>query len=242
MLIHLLRPLVRAFAVLLITLLPAALSAQVAPAAAGGPPYAAWAIFGGYSLLVPHTIVTGQVMTPDDCKGSRHSLVTLAADGLWNCPVGMEAMLHGSDESLTREFSGRLGVQLDAAQHDVYYNDPRSLESNSGIWTIQAGPVFRFERRIWTPWLHLLAGGGEMHGPDHQNYTPGFTATGGGGLDIATPWLHHHLSVRILEADYEYMRVRYGSAHPSSDGWQAGGVANMVKSIRFATGLVLHIR
>ena len=230
------------FALLLFALMPAAIAAQAAPEAAGGRPAARWDFFGGYSYLAPNTVVTGQVEVKADCKGSRSSSAVLAENGLWDCPVGMEAEVHGSIESVTREFNNRAGIQVEAAQHDVFYNDPHSLESNTGIWTLQAGPVYRFRGDKIVPWIHGLMGGGEMQGPAHQNYTPGFTLTGGGGLDLATPWMSHRIAIRVVEADYEYMRVRYGAAHMAPYGWQPGGTANMAKGFRLAAGIVFHSR
>jgi hypothetical protein len=154
----------------------------------------------------------------------------------------MEAEVHGSVESITRELNSKVGIQVEAAQHDIYYFDPKSLESNSGIWTVQAGPVYRFGGDKWMPWIHGLAGGGAMQGPDHQNYTPGFTLTGGVGLDLKTGWMDHRVAIRLVEADYEYMRVRYGAAHSSPNGWQPGGIANMADGFRLAAGIVFRSR
>jgi hypothetical protein len=232
----------RGLTVLLVALIPAAISAQVAPEAAGGHSHTEWDIFLGYSYLAPNTVVTGEVKTQANCQGSRSSSATPVGNGLWNCPVGMEAEEHGSVESITREFNSRVGIQIEAAQHDIYYFDPKSLESNSGIWTIQAGPVYRFRGDRMVPWIHGLMGGGEMQGPDHQNYTPGFTLTGGGGLDLKTPWMSRRLAIRLAEADYEYMRVRYGAPHLAPYGWQPGGIANMAKGFRLSAGIVFHTR
>jgi hypothetical protein len=214
----------------------------VAPAARGGISNGSpWEFFLGYSYLAPNDVVTGQVQAKADCISSRPASVTLAADGLWNCPIGFDAEEHGSIESVTRYFGGRLGVQIEAAQHDLYYNDHTGIISNSGMYTAQAGPVYRLRVSKWTPWVHALAGGGELQGPHHQNYTPGFTFTLGGGLDYGTPWLNHRLAIRVGEADYEYMHVNYGAAHPSSFYWQDGGVADINKGFRLAAGLVFHV-
>jgi len=238
---HVLRSIKRVRILLLLVMIPVAASAQVAPEATGGHTFGNWEFFVGYSYLAPNTVVTGQVKSQSDCIGSRRSSASLASNGLWNCPVSMEAEAVGSVESITRDLNGRVGVQIEAAQHDVYYNDPKSLVSNSGIWTVQAGPVYRFTGDKWTPWIHGLAGGGAMQGPDHQNYTPGFTVTGGGGVDLKTHWMDRRISIRLVEADYEYMRVRYGSAH-ASYGWQPGGIANMADGFRVSAGIVFRTR
>jgi hypothetical protein len=239
---HVLRSVKRIHNLLLMVMIPLAASAQVTPEAAGGHSFGKWEIFAGYSYLAPNTVVTGQVKTQTNCFGSRRSAGTPALNGLWNCPVGMEAEVHGSVESITRELNSKVGIQIEAAQHDIYYFDPKSLESNSGIWTVQAGPVYRFAADKWMPWIHGLAGGGEMQGPNHQNYTPGFTLTGGAGLDLRTHLMDHRVSIRVVEADYEYMRVRYGAAHSSPGGWQPGGIANMAKGFRLAAGIVFQSR
>jgi len=231
----------RALVPLLMGMIPVASAAQVVPAARGGTfRGSSWEFFFGYSYLAPNDVVTGQVKAKTDCYGSRVALVTLAPDGLWNCPVGFDAEEHGSIESITRYFNSRLGVQIEAAQHDLYYNDPTAMISNSGMYTAQAGPVYRLPLSKWTPWIHGLAGGGEVQGPHHQNYTPGFTFTLGGGVDFDTPWMNHRLAVRLGEADYEYMHVNYGPAHPSTVGWQDGGVVDINKGFRLAGGVVFH--
>jgi hypothetical protein len=232
----------RAHNLLLLVMIPLAASAQVVPTASGGNTIGKWELFGGYSYLAPATVVTGQVRSQADCIGSRRSSATLAANGLWNCPVGMEAEMHGSIESITRKLTGRMGIQIEGAQHDIYYNDPKSLQSNTGIWTVQAGPVYRFAGDRFMPWIHVLAGGGEMQGPNHQNYTPGFTMTGGGGVDLRTRWMDHRIAIRLAEADYEYMRVDYGKAHLSTHGWQPGGLANMTDGLRLSAGIVFRFR
>lgn len=232
----------RGLAALPLIFVPAVLAAQVVPSALGGPEITRWSFFVGYSDLTPNTIVVGQVQTKADCTGSRRSSATQASNGLWNCPLGMEAEWHGMVESVTRRFSSRWGVQIDAAQHDIFYYDPKSLTSNSGIMTVQAGPVYRVHGDKWVTWVHGLAGGGVMQGPDHQNYTPGLTFTGGGGLDVKTHWMGGRIAVRLADADYEYMRVNYGAAHSSHIGWQPGGIADMSKGVRLSAGLVYHPR
>ena len=36
--------------------------------------------------------------------------------------------------------------------------------------------------------------------------------TAGGGMDYETPWLNHHLAIRLFQADYEYMHADWGQA------------------------------
>lgn len=239
--IRLLKIVNRALTPLLLTTVPVAAASQVAPAGRGGISNgSAWEFFFGYSYFAPNDVVIGQVKAKANCYGSRASSATLGANGLWNCPVGFDSEEHGSIESVTRYFNCRLGVQIDAAQHDLYYYDPTSRTSNSGMYTVQTGPVYRLPISKWTPWAHGLAGGGELQGPQHQKYTPGFTFTLGGGLDYETPWLNHRLAIRLGEADYEYMHVNYGTAHPSNFYWQEGGVADINKGFRLSGGVVFR--
>jgi hypothetical protein len=44
----------------------------------------------------------------------------------------------------------------------------------------------------------------------------------------------------MIEADYEFVDVRYGMAHGTPYGWQAGGTAQL-EGIRLAAGVVYHI-
>jgi hypothetical protein len=57
--------------------------------------------------------------------------------------------------------------------------------------------------------------------------------TMGGGLDIQTPWFHHHLSYRIIQADDEIIHMNYGPT-------VSEGIINL-NALRLDTGLILHL-
>src|SRR5208337_2468309 len=115
-----------------------------------------------------------------------------------------------------RFFNKNVGWQVDAGFHDRFYDDTTGYgeggDSNTGLVTVQTGPIYRWPGDV-TPWIHFLAGGVSFEGPYHQGYTPGVTFTIGGGADYQTPWFNRHLALRLFEADYEYIHVDHGLPH-----------------------------
>jgi len=71
-----------------------------------------------------------------------------------------------------------------------------------------------------------------VDGPSHNPFTWGPNVTAGGGLDVETGALHGHLAIRLVQADYEYMHVNFGSG-------SFGGIAN-VSAARVSAGVVFH--
>ncbi len=204
--------------------IPLALGAQAAPASAkttalNSP--SKWDLFGGYSFFDPNSHVDGtsQIGQKD--------------------PINFATEKIGSVESLTRYLNDHWGFQIDSGQHDRYIDSKWSTTgSNSGIFTVQAGVVYRWpgQGKV-TPWIHALGGGGQLEGPDHQGYTPGYTFTAGGGVDYK---LAPHWALRG-EGDYEFMHVDFGIPHHSAEnGWQPGGIANL-EGIRAVAGVVYSI-
>ncbi|MGA3081887.1 MAG: hypothetical protein ABSD44_10955 [Terracidiphilus sp.] len=211
--------------------IPVALGAQdsakpAAKAHAGDSP-SKWDIFAGYSFMAPNAKVYGWNEGPGGTVGAYQT------NG-----VSFLTEKIGSAESATRFFNDRWGVQIDSGQHDVIVA-PASY-SNSGLFTVQGGLVRRWVGYgKWTPFMHVLGGGADLHGPDHQGYTPGWTTTVGAGLDYS---LNQHWSIRAVQADYEFVDVRFGAAHMggSQEGWQPGGTAEL-EGIRLSAGVVYHI-
>jgi outer membrane protein OmpA-like peptidoglycan-associated protein len=201
-------------------------SAKPAAKAATAATASKWDIFLGYSYLKPSYTVNG----------------TLSNGTVLGTPIESEKV--GTVESVARYFNENVGWEINAGQHDVYRNTgPGSTgSSNTGLYTVQTGPIFRYPMASGlTPWGHALVGGISMEGPNHQNYTPGVTYTIGGGLDVNTPLFNHHLAIRLVEADYEYLHVDYGPAHlASGETYQVGGRVN-ANSLRLASGVVYHI-
>jgi len=217
----------RAIVFAFVLLIPITLAAQVTAKPTGKAPVndsaSKWDIFVGYSFLAPNATVEGYLSNGK-------------ADGPTQNGVSIMTQKLGSVESLTRYFNRNFGLQFDSGQHDIY-NSSTNGTSNSGMYTVQAGGIYRWPGSQMTPWVHILGGGGELSGPDQQYYTPGWTTTFGGGLDYE---LNRHWAIRMIEADYEFVDVRYGQAHSSVNGWQPGGTAQL-EGIRLAAGLVYHI-
>jgi hypothetical protein len=76
----------------------------------------------------------------------------------------------------------------------------------------------------------------------YHDYTWGQAATGGGGFDRETPWLNHHLSIRVLQVDYTHLQCLYPEDGKIGGytGMLSGGPAN-VNTYRLSAGLVYHL-
>ncbi len=172
-----------------------------------------WDIFAGYSYLAP--------------KGTVNAL---QPDGVTTLPFTFKASDAGIIASGARYFNKYVGVQLEGSTHDTMKN---SSSSNSGITTIQGGLIFRFPTEEITPFIHGLAGGSYIGGPDHQPYTWGPSLTAGGGMDYETPFFNHRLAIRLFQADFQYMHANWGPG-------VYGGRANLDVA-RLSTGLVYHV-
>ncbi len=185
-------------ALVCVVLAPVALKAQdsakpAAKAAVGDSP-SRWDIFAGYSFFWPKGSVTG---TTIDGNSTTSSYKTNRV---------------GTTESLSYFFNNNLGWQVDSGQHDRYIDTggANTGYSNSGILSLQTGPVYRWPGEQITPFVHAMMGVAEVEGPDHQPYKWGPTLTAGGGFDYHTPWFNHRLSLRLIQADYEYIHANFG--------------------------------
>lgn len=170
-------------------------------------------IFLGYSYLAPHATVKTQLWS-----GSMYydKLASINA---------------GAIGSVAYYFNKYLGGQLEIESSPDGPND--------GVATIQAGMIARYPMAGMTPFVHALAGGAMIGGPNAEMYTAhsytwGPALTVGGGLDYGLPFFNHHLSLRLFQADYEYMHVNYGPEKI----W--GGRVNS-NTARLSTGLVFHL-
>ena len=220
-----LKSLVRIFALVCAVFVPFALTAQAqdapkqaAKAAVNDSP-SRWDIFAGYSFFWPKGTVVG---TPS----------------VINPPTGTNSYKTnrvGTTESLSYYFNRNLGWQLDSGQHDRYYDSGSGNKgiSNSGILSFQTGPVYRFPGEQITPFIHGLVGFAEVGGPQHQPYKWGPTLTAGFGFDYK---LTHRLSIRLIQADYEYIHANFGPGN----NFEPGGRAN-INAMRLSAGLVFHI-
>ena len=218
-----LKSLVRILALVCVVLVPAALAAQAqdapkpaAKAAVSDSP-SRWDIFAGYSFFWPKGTVVGNPNSP--------------AAGINSYKPNRV----GTTESLSYYFNKNLGWQFDSGQHDRYYNPGNSNMgiSNSGILSVQTGPVYRFPGDRVTPFVHGLVGFAEVEGPQHQPYKWGPTLTAGFGFDLK---LTHSISWRMVQADYEYIHTDFGPG----DNTQPGGRAN-INAMRLSSGIVFRI-
>ena len=177
---------------------PTLLSAQSSPAAKGsteGSP-SRWDIFVGYSYLAPSGTVSTTV---------PRGPVTASYDA-----VNVGGLFSGA-----YFFNKNIGVQAEFAIHEwgeeVDGTNIGTHGNDDGFMTVGGGLIARFPVGNITPFVHALVDGQRVDGPYHQAATwgPGYTA--GGGMDYETPWLNHHLAIRLFQADYEYMHADFGT-------------------------------
>jgi hypothetical protein len=154
-------------------------------------------VFLGYSYLAPNGWV----------NGSKYASVNLGAIG-----------------SGAYYFSKNLGFEAGLASHPDGPGD--------GFTTINAGPIARFPLEDGlTPFIHALVGTTRIGGPNYVGYYSdgagpinfvnpyrwGTSLTAGGGMDFPLPIMHHKLSWRVFQADYQYMHVSFGPANNFTD-------------------------
>jgi outer membrane protein OmpA-like peptidoglycan-associated protein len=132
-------------------------------------------------------------------------------------------------------FNKNVGVQAELGIHEwgapVTDTNVGAHGNNDGFLTGAGGIIFRYPMDKITPFAHVVGGAAKIDGPYHNPFTWGPNVTAGGGLDYETPYFNHHLAIRLVQADYEYMHVDFGSAYGGSAG---------INSVRLSTGLVFH--
>jgi outer membrane protein OmpA-like peptidoglycan-associated protein len=176
-------------------------------------------IFAGYSYLAPH----GNV------NGFKYNSVNAGA-------IGSGAYF----------FNKLLGAEASLASHPDGNGD--------GFTTINAGPIVRYPMADMTPFAHFLVGTTRIGGPNYNTfdinnnpihmvnpYRWGTSLTAGGGLDYPLPFFQHHVSLRLFQADYQYMHASFGppNSNPPSGNIE-GGRAN-INAAQLSTGLVYHL-
>jgi hypothetical protein len=185
-------------------------------------------IFLGYSYFAPH--------------GSVHN--SPVPIGLLHYDSSDYGAITSGSYFLTRYF----GFTAEYADH--------SLGKNDSFRTAEGGVVFRYPMGDITPFIHGLAGGVKVGGPNDpgqpactQNpcqpgtdilvepYTWGPGLEVGGGVDYNTPWFNHHLAIRLVQADYDYIHADFGAGDLPA-GNQVGGRVN-VDAAQLSAGLVL---
>jgi hypothetical protein len=217
-----LRILSRVFVLACLAALPATLAAQAtatAPAqgSSEGSP-SRWDIFAGYSYLAPH----GTVVTPTPAGPVTANYDAVNVGGLFSGAYFFNRFVGAQIEYGLHEWGDASG----SSNIGTHGND-------DGFQTISAGLIARFPAGNITPFVHAMVGAADVNGPyfNPPHWGPGLTA--GGGLDYETPWLNHHLAIRLFQADYEYMHSDFGPGY-------SGGRAN-INAARLSGGVVLHI-
>ena len=215
---HVLKSMSRVIALACTGLIPVAMAAQdaakPAPKASAQDGPSKWDIFLGYSYLAPHGTVTRSQNGPS---------------------LSYNSIDWGGIVSVARYFNNYVGLQIEGDEHMesedwLTHVNTSSTNSNDDFSGGSAGIIFRYPTADITPFVHALVGG-EHVGSVEQDETWGAVVTAGGGLDYATPFFHHHLALRIFQADYQY----------SHDNFPPPGTRGNFNMARLSTGLVYHI-
>jgi hypothetical protein len=135
----------------------------------------------------------------------------------------------GAVVSAAGYFNRYFGVQ---AEGSFFPSGP-----NDCVFTAQAGPIFRYQKNRFVPFVHVLGGGAKVGGPIFQPCTWGWGITSGAGLDYILPAFNNRIAIRPIQADFYYSHVDYG---PPSPGLVAGGTGD-VFAYRLSAGIVLRL-
>ncbi len=200
----------------------ASLSAQTAPStpAPVGPNPSRVDIFTGYSYFGAH----GQIKP----AGIQYSSINYGA-------VGSGAYY----------FNKYVGAEVELFAHPSGVND--------GLYSAHGGLIVRAPMQNFTLFAHGLAGAARLGGPNsgtdvngyetinayHEPYMNGPSLIAGGGMDYDLPFLNHRFSLRLFEADYQYIHEDYGFAVPVPTAGVLGGRANL-SGVDLNTGIVTH--
>lgn len=205
-------------------------------------------IFAGYSYLAPNgTVQVPQPYTPPPApipqtptsyKGFAANAVP-SQTGAPVVPYSYDAVDVGGLFSGAYFFNRHVGAQIEYAEHNWGTQSSNGSNigthgNNDGFQTLGGGLIARFPMSDHiTPFVHGLVDLERVGGPDFNPYRWGPGLTVGGGMDIETPWMNHHLALRLFQADYEYMHANFGPG-------TYGGRAN-INAARLSTGIVFHI-
>jgi outer membrane protein OmpA-like peptidoglycan-associated protein len=154
-------------------------------------------------------------------------------------PAGIDysSINEGAIGSVAYYFNKYVGAQVEFAAHPDGMND--------GLYTGSAGPIFRAPMDNFTLFAHGLVGGANLGGPNsdaggyHNPYTWGPTLTVGGGMDYDLPFADHRFSLRLFQADYQYIHASFGPYTAPPTGGAIGGRANVGAAV-LSTGIVVH--
>jgi outer membrane protein OmpA-like peptidoglycan-associated protein len=145
-----------------------------------------------------------------------------------------DAVNVGGIVGISRFLNHYVGIQGELGIHEYGVqqtgNATGSTGNDDGFTTVAGGLILRAPSGNWTPFAHGLFGGALVSGPFHNPNTWGPDVTVGGGLDYETPLLNHHLAIRLVQADYEYMHVDFGG------NWNTANI----NAVRLSAGVVFH--
>jgi outer membrane protein OmpA-like peptidoglycan-associated protein len=136
-------------------------------------------------------------------------------------------------------FNKYVGAEVEGFNHPSGVND--------GLSSYSAGLIVRAPMQNFTVFAHGLAGGARLGGPnnedpasvEHEPYRWGPTLTAGGGMDYDLPFLNNKFSLRLFEADYQYVHADYGPYVGIPTGGVLGGRANL-SGVDLSAGIVAH--
>lgn len=137
----------------------------------------------------------------------------------------------GAVVSASEYFSRHYGLQVEGNFF------PAGSGDNDCIYSLQAGPVARFQRGRLVPFVHALGGFSKLGGPALQTCGKwGYGVTGGGGLDVILAPYHDRFALRPIQMDIAYSRIDNGAVSPTGE---RGGIGE-IKAIRFSAGLTFR--
>ena len=196
------------------SLMPLAMAAQdsAKPASAApsktatGSTPSKWDIFAGYSYLAPKGTLINNGTTQDRAKS-----VSCCAD-----------------VSVARYFNNFFGIQ---AEGDLHKNggDYSAVVHNQFAGG-SGGLIVRYPTDDITPFAHALIGGESVSSTYYPSNKWGMVLTVGGGIDYPTPFLDHHLAIRIFQADYQWTHENF---YPTA--------RTNLNMVRLSTGVVVSI-
>jgi outer membrane protein OmpA-like peptidoglycan-associated protein len=166
-----------------------------------------WDIFLGYSALIPNARVNG---------------------------FGYNSIDYGVIGSVTRYFNKNAGLQFEGDEHILLPENRTTSTSEPGddFSGASVGVVYRIPKGNITPFFHALIGV-EQAGSYYQTDTWGPVVTLGGGFDAKTPLFNHHLSIRLIQGDYQFLHENFAA--------DEGGSVSFNPQGRISAGLVYGI-
>ena len=169
-------------------------------------------VFVAYSFLAPYGSVDGF---------SYHDIVP--------------GFIYGGEYFFDRRVHRKVGVIFEGGYH-------RSNPCENCIYTLEAGPVMQ-KFKYGIDWgVYTMLGGARVSGPNVPSVggnsfyanppTWGFVWTLGGRADYLLPKSKGHVSVRLVDLEYHFIRVNFGPQQATT-----GGIAN-INALQVSAGLV----